>query len=301
MEELVKALSSADETDRIYAAQDIAETENPALAEHLIFRLPEEESQAVRDAIVFALSSLSCAEIYHLVFDLFHSPDAYLRNAAIGIFESEQDAALPFLSSHLNHADGEVRKLILDALFATGASDAVQAIRKGLDDPAVNVRITAVEYLGRMGDTDCVPRLTELLETEDEPMLRVAVLESFCQLGNPDDILKVLAILVPDDDFGRADPICLPQIIRLAVKTRDPEMITRLIDTITNMEVYAEDILHAIEAAGHEFLELHREHRLTKRIRRMMRQTEDEDICRLCEGLISDEGRRMKDESAPAE
>jgi HEAT repeat protein len=150
MENLIKALNSEDEVERIYAAQDIAESEKPELAEFLLKRLSLEESQAVKDAIIFALGNLSCSRIYPMIFRLFRSPDAYLRNAAIGIFGSEGKNAVSFLASHLNHSDREVRKLILDALFATGVPDAARAIRKCLYDSSLNVRITAAEYLGRM-------------------------------------------------------------------------------------------------------------------------------------------------------
>ncbi|OQY51778.1 MAG: hypothetical protein B6245_24210 [Desulfobacteraceae bacterium 4572_88] len=286
MDELVKALSSPDEVDRIYAAQDMAETENPNLAKPLILRLPEEESQAVRDAIIFGLESLPCAEIYHLIFDLFHSPDAYLRNAAISIFKSEQGVAVPFLSSHLNHADGEVRKLILDALFATGSGKAISAIRKALDDASVNVRITAVEYLGRMRDRDCVPKLIQGLGTEDEPMLRMAILESLLRVGTRDQIMEVFPILVPDDDFSKADLLFMPQLIRLTAKTGDAKLIISLIDTLTNIEIYAEDIVHAIEDASREFGELPENQNLAERIRRIMSQTADQELRLVCEHLI---------------
>ncbi len=191
MYELVKALNSFEEAERIYAAQDIAETKHPDMAVYLLNRLPLEESHAVRDAIVFALKNLPCSEIYDMLFKFFRSPDAYLRNAAISIFGSEGDKAIDFLTSHINHADGEVRKLILDALFASGVPGAIQAIRQAMNDPSVNVQITAVEYLGRLEDRDSVNKIIELFQEKAEPMLRIAILEFLYMVGSGTDIMKI--------------------------------------------------------------------------------------------------------------
>ncbi|MCP4110113.1 MAG: hypothetical protein GY749_32095 [Desulfobacteraceae bacterium] len=105
MDELLKQLNSIDEAERIYAAQDIAETNDPGMAAYLIERLPVEESQAVKDAIVFALKTLPCSRIYTNLFELFSSPDPYLRNSTIDLFGSEGNDATDFLSSNMNHAE----------------------------------------------------------------------------------------------------------------------------------------------------------------------------------------------------
>jgi hypothetical protein len=56
-------------------------------------------------------------------------------------------------------------------------------------------------------------------------------------------------------------------------------------DTVTNIEVYAEDIVHAIEDASREFGELCKDHDLIERIRGIMRQTGDPELRLLCEHL----------------
>ncbi|MDM8551701.1 HEAT repeat domain-containing protein [Desulfobacterales bacterium HSG2] len=286
MEELIKELNSPDEVERIYAAQDIAETNNPDMAVHLFDRLTNEESQAVRDAIVFALRNLPCSGIYARLFELFRSPDAYLRNAVIGIFGSEGDEAVSFLYSHINHADGEVRKLILDALFAAGVPDAIQVIRSALNDPSMNVQITAVEYLGRLEDRESVSEMIELIRKETEPMLRISVLESLCLVGDRADIMNVFSILADGGDFIRIDPVCLPQVIRLSAKTGDPEVISGIADTINDIEIYAEDVIHAIEEAEQEFKGICRKGRIPGLIRKIMEKTEDEELHTLCKELI---------------
>ncbi len=286
MEDLIKALNSPDEVDRIYAAQDIAETKNSGHVVHLLERLSVEKSQAANDAIVFALKNLSCSGNYDMLFKLFCSPEPYLRNADIGIFGSEKGEALSFLSSHLNHADGEVRKLILDALFATGDSGIVEVIRQSLHDPSVNVRITAAEYLGRMGDRDSVNELIRMFQKESEPMLRTSVLDSLLLIGELQDIINFFSITAPDGDFTKTEPLYLPQIINLAVKTGDAIIICKVLDTIPDIGIYSEDIIHALDQAERKFKGLCRHADILNIIEKIMEKTTDKELHALCRELV---------------
>jgi len=285
MEDLIKALNSEDEVERIYAAQDIAESEKSESAEFLLKRLSVEESQAVKDAIIFALRSLSCSGIYPLIFRLFRSPDAYLRNAAIGIFGSEGRKAVDFLISHLNHSDREVRKLILDALFASDVPDAARAIRKGLRDPSVNVRITAAEYLGRMGDEECTDEMLELLQKESEPMLITAVLESLSVTENRETAQKILSFFAPERDFHRTDKLYMSQLIHLWTKTGDSELLFKMIDALKPFDIYEEDIVHALEQAEQRFTGICKEAHISDLIKKIMEHTENEEVYALCKKL----------------
>ncbi|QTA88034.1 HEAT repeat domain-containing protein [Desulfonema magnum] len=286
MNELLKALNSFEEVERIYAAQDIAETKRPDMTVYLLNRLLLEESHAVRDAIVFALKNLPCSEIYDMLFKLFHSPDAYLRNAAIGIFGSEGNEALAFLISYMDHADGEVRKLILDALFATSVPRAIEAIRQAIDDSFVNVQITAVEYLGHLEDNESADKMIKLFQKKTEPMLRIAILEFFYMVGSKTDIMKIFSFLAPDDNFNSIDPLYLPQLINLSAKSGDADMICKILDSITHIEIYAEDIIHAIEQANRQFKDICKNDRIIEHIKRVMKKIKDQEVRALCEELL---------------
>lgn len=287
MNELAEALNSPDEVDRIYAAQDIAETENPELAVHLISRLPIEESHAVRDAIVFALKNLPCSKIYTNLFELFSSPDPYLRNATIDIFGSKGNDSVNFLRSNMNHADREVRKLILDALFATGVPDALRAMRDGLSDPSVNVQITAVEYLGRLEDRKSVEEMLELFRDETEPMLRLAILEALCLIEcRKTDIEDFISILAPYGDFTLMPQLYIPQMIRLSSKTGDSYILCNIVNTISDINIYAEDIIYAIEQADQKFKGFCKEECVLEITEKIMELTDNNELRALCQELL---------------
>ncbi len=267
--ELIKKLDSPDEAERIYAAQDIADINQPDMAVPLLRRFQIEESSAVRDAILFSLKNLPCKDIYNHIFRLFKSSDAYIRNAALSVFGSGGDEALGFLTLHMGDSDREVRKLILDALFAIGTPDAVLAVRAALHDPSVNVQITAVEYLGRLEDKDSADDLLALFQKETEPMLRTSLLDSLSMIGDNSAILKVLSILGSEGlqkGFAGIDPIYIPEVIRLAAQAGDAEYISKILDAVSSFKIYANDIIRAIDLARRRFKDSFREDRIFEKL-----------------------------------
>ncbi len=285
MQQLIDALNSPDETERIYAAQDMAEESNPEFALPLIEKLSAESSQGVRDAIVFALKSLPCSNVFKQLFDLLHSPDAYLRNAAIDIFGVQGKDAIEFLSLRQSSKNAEVRKLILDALFATGNRDALPYIRSALNDASINVQITAVEYLGRFEDQHSADDLLALFRQNDEPMLRASILQSLILIGSEPHIREVFPILVPNHDFGNADFLYLPQLMRLSAKIRDISLLEKILTAIPDISLYAEDIFASVEEISqHE--DICKYQTILIIIQKLMNECSDENIRMFCKEIL---------------
>jgi len=297
IQELIKQLESHDEAERIYAAQDIAETNNPDMAIPLFRRFQIENSPAVREAIVFSLKNMPCNEIYDQIFRLFGSSDAYMRNTALSVFASGGDDALGFLTLKMGNSDREVRKLILDALFAIGTFEAVLAIRAALHDPSVNVQITAVEYLGRLEDKDSTDDLISLFQKETEPMLRTAILDSLSMIGDKSSIIKALSILTPKESqewVANIDPIYIPEVIRLAAQAGDTEYISKILDAVSSFKIYANDIIRAIDLARHRFKDSFREEPISEKLIAIAKDKEiPEDSRNAAVELLLEEGNQL--------
>ncbi len=246
MQEILEKLNSTDESERLYAVEDIASSDIPDAGLYLTERLEREDSQLVRDAIVFALKRLDCGSAYDALFRLFSSPDAYLRNAAVSVFATGGNDAIAYLSASLDHSDKEVRKLILDSMVEIGTTEAKLAIRAGLHDPAPNVRITAVEYLGRLKDRDSVEDMLALFQEQEEPMLRVSLIDAFLEIDDREALQKVLSILMPSEDERGIDPLYIAQLIRIIARIASEELLVRLLSLIDDIPIYAEDIISAI-------------------------------------------------------
>ena len=245
MDELIKRLNSPDEAERLYAVEDFSAKSGPEVAVHLAKRLAVEDSPLVRDALVFSLKKKDCTLAYDILFEMFVSPDASIRNAAVGIFGAGGDDAVAFLTSRLDHADKEVRKLLLDALFETGTPDALLAIRAGLHDPEPNVKITAVEYLGALGDTESIDEMMNLFKRDSEPMLRAAILEAFSRVAKGEGVDKILAILNPEGDLYDIDAFYLPQLLDLMAKSGELEDVVKVMKALP-VNLYGEDIVRAV-------------------------------------------------------
>ena len=266
----MEQLNSAEESERLYAVQDIMalneQEEGEKYAIALVKHLSTEKSQAVRESIVYALSRTPCSQTFSDLFQLFQSSDAYLRNAAVTIFGTQQTNGVAFLTSQLDHADREVRKLVLDALFQIGSQDAVLAIRAGLKDPAINVRITAVEYVGQLGDSDSMPDVLEMLEEEDEPMLITSALETVLQMGDDATIHQTIQLLNRNDDLIKVHPVFLPELIKLIARSGTLERLLEIIAFINGRAHYATDVVLAIEVAQKRFEDIVERPEITRRL-----------------------------------
>ncbi|MBN2010489.1 HEAT repeat domain-containing protein [candidate division KSB1 bacterium] len=254
MDHLLKALDSQNEAERIYAVQDIGELNDAQYTIPLINRLKLEHSSPVRESIVFCLKNVDCKEIYDDLFQLFRSTDAYLRNAAVMVFGSDGEQAVAFLESRLDDADKEVRKLILDALYETKSDHAKQAIRVGLNDPAENVVITAVEYLGLLNDSDSAEKMLKMLQRDSTvPMLKTAILSAILEMNQSDDMSRALLLFMTDSNIQGVDTLYFPEIVQLMAKTKDKQAICDVLYTLDDISVYAEDIIRAVNIAKQRF------------------------------------------------
>lgn len=184
MESLFANLSNPDETERIYAAEDIGFEDNPAAIGPLLQRLEVESSRAVKLAVFQALGRMTDPGVITAAVGLLRSEDSLVRNEAVELLKHRGEAALPALAAAAGDSNKDVRKFSLDALsgLTTVKSDGIYA--DALKDSDINVVITAVEHIGKQrrlalrGDVERI-----FLQTGDS-MLTTACLEAFGQLGD---------------------------------------------------------------------------------------------------------------------
>ena len=114
--EFVAKLESSDETERIYAAEDIGYLNAGEGVAPLLARLDQERSRAVRDAIFQALTRIDADASMEGCIRLLESDDPQIRNQAVDILRRKGDAAIPMLSTVMREGDKDLRKLVLDVL-----------------------------------------------------------------------------------------------------------------------------------------------------------------------------------------
>ena len=259
MEKLITNLQSTDEASRLYTAEDLGDLGGSEAAVPLVHRLPIEESLAVQNAIVASLQRVDTSQVHDNIFELFMSADAYLRNAAVTIFGKGGEDAVAYLTSKLDHSDREVRKLVLDAMFEIGSDETLLVLRAGLFDESLNVQITAVEYLGRLADSEAVEEMVALFKENDEPMLRAAILETMAMVADSKTITEIIAILIPDTSPASIDPVFLAPLIELTAKAGSRADIIRLVISVPDRNIYGEDISIMIRDSLKRFPDLLKE------------------------------------------
>jgi len=253
MEDLSKALESPNENDRLFAVQDIQELNRKDLSIQVLERFKVETSQIVREAIVEAFKEMDISAIFESLFELFLSPDAYLRNATISIFSSHGELALAFLTSKMDHSNKEVRKLILDTIVQIQGENSILAIRASVYDPDPNVKTTAIEYLCQLKDKDCIPEILILLKDQAEPMLIITILDTVLKIGSDSDIEQALEMMLSEKNIDEVDPIYLPNLFEMTGKVGDPGKIVEIINNLSSIDVYADNIVKLIGEAQRRF------------------------------------------------
>lgn len=127
-----------------------------------------------------------------------------------------------------------------------GTTEARLAIRAGLHDPAPNVRITAVEYLGRLKDRESVEDMLFLFKEQEEPMLRVSIIDALLEIDDREALKEVLDILVPSDKENEIDPLYIAQLIRVVARIAEEGILVKMLRLIDDVTLYADDIISSI-------------------------------------------------------
>jgi HEAT repeat protein len=230
LDDIRKALTDEDETERLYAVEDIISFEAAELLPDLIKALLAEKSRMVRELMVEALKKMDISPFYGDIAKFFESSEAYIRNCAIEIFGSKGEDAVAYLTFIMDHSDKEVRKLILDSLVATSSRYCIPALRAALMDKAPNVQITAVEYLGKIGDEGSLEDIIEIFETSSEPMLRISCIETFSLIAKPAIVDRALNVLggVSMDSFYK------PSVFRMVAEAGSEKHLEFLLSFLNN-------------------------------------------------------------------
>ncbi|MBI3754753.1 MAG: HEAT repeat domain-containing protein, partial [Deltaproteobacteria bacterium] len=158
-------------------------------------------SWRVRKSAVSAAISFKDAEaisqVARLMVDVLHSEDnAGLRNSAVEGLTRLGIKAVAYLIQNLHDKDHDVRKFIAEVLTDIGAEiwttkkestaidNIVDALINAAKDPDENVRLSAIEGLGKIGGKRVVDILLDILDKGDIT-LKFTTLEALGNIGKP--------------------------------------------------------------------------------------------------------------------
>ncbi len=241
LDELIKNLEHEDKAVRMFAAEDLGFLNDPAAIPVLIKHFVSEKATSVREAIGCALKRIDEPRIVELTLDLLKSEDAYVRNFVVELFCEKGEQHAEYLLDVLNREnDQDVRKFIVDAAAEFTNSAAVPFIHLGIEDPDVNVRIAAVEYVGQKELTPLLPDIETVLLNANEPMLIAACLEALTCIGNWETLL-LLQRKFPN--LHEVEPVYLVPLLSIYGKHATPEHLEALERLLEAASAFRSEIL----------------------------------------------------------
>ncbi|ABI68765.1 HEAT repeat domain-containing protein [Syntrophomonas wolfei] len=198
-DEFIKNLSSEDERERAFAVEDIVYEGIPEAIDLLVAQLEIESSQFVREVIIRNLRILSSSELVEKTIPLLHSDDAFIRNAVIEILSEQDELAISYIEPLLDNPDKDIRKFAVDILFQLQSTHSAAVIARGLDDPDINIKITAAEYLGRLEARAHIAGINRLFLNSRNLLLRCTCLETMAILGD-EESARLVAEFYPQPE-----------------------------------------------------------------------------------------------------
>ncbi len=188
IQKCIEKLSSADEAERIYAAEDLGYANQVGGVGPLLARLDEERSRAVREAIFAALLQIEDDAVIEGILALLDSEDSFARNQAVESLQGLGNKVLPHLKRAFQEGDKDRRKFVVDIIARLTNAGVSDFYREALNDPDINVVITAVESLGNTRQAQFRERIEALILPDAHPMLLGACIEALTQIGGSGSI-----------------------------------------------------------------------------------------------------------------
>jgi HEAT repeat protein len=184
MEDTILQLSSLDECDRIYAAEDLGLAGLPEGVEPLFDRVAKESSQAVREAIFAALAGIACDSVIRGAVRLLSHDDPGIRNQAVELLQSRGGTVVPELRHLLIATGSDLRKFAVDVLSRIETPDSEELLAIALADRDVNVVITALENIRHCHTQELRQAVLHHALSGGHPMLVSAAMDALGRIGD---------------------------------------------------------------------------------------------------------------------
>jgi HEAT repeat protein len=181
---LIQDLSNINESARSFAVIDLGHLNDDRAVKPLVDLLLNEKSIIIRESVFKSLVRIDSPKSIEALVDLLRSDEAFIRNQAITALNEKGIEALEPLRLLLKDPDKDVRKLSLDALFSFEHPESAKIIVEAFNDPAINVKITAIEYIGKLEARQYAEDINNLLLSSENILLTCACLETLAIIGN---------------------------------------------------------------------------------------------------------------------
>jgi zinc/manganese transport system permease protein len=110
-------------------------------------------------------------------------------------FAEEKSKWIEEVMKHLADEDAQVRKAAVELLVAAKETERLPQVLQLLDDPSYDVRRSVIAAARRMATINEVPVLLHAVSREEDPEIKVAILETVLELGGAEGIPHLIQMI----------------------------------------------------------------------------------------------------------
>jgi len=151
--------------------------------------------------------------------------------AADGLGEIGDDAAIAALQQLYNAGSIGDRETVVETLAQVTNPNAVVALSEGAGSSDATVRLIAIKGLGKLGNRVAIPRLRELLTTDQDPLEKTSAARSLVELGDDSGMPTILYAIQDSRQVWAMATAALA-----LGDTHDPQNIPMLMKTLTKQD-----------------------------------------------------------------
>ncbi len=205
--------------------QSVTEAQTPPSAEDLGELFRELRPAALETALVWLPRVPAASPIHELlssstarlaetspqeVLRLLRLPQSEALPAVISLCgRLKVQAAVPGLADTLSHENSILRTAAIVALDAIGTAAALQSLERGIDDNDREVRIAAVQALGKRGYKGALKRIEPVIQGKSEREIdlteRMRFFEAYAVISGPTALETLSALIAPGSLFRRKE------------------------------------------------------------------------------------------------
>ena len=242
---LINDLKSDDESVRSFAVDDLRQINSEDAVQPLVDLLLSERSVIIRESIFKTFSQIKGKKTIDALIFLLRSDEAFIRNQAITVLNEKGEESLESLRALLKDPDKDVRKLALDALFSFEHPESAKIIVEAFTDQAINVRITAVEYIGRLEAKEFSDDIVNVLKSSENILLTCSCLESLSIIGSSENMEEIKKIF---SDVNKIDPMIMFSYVKVIGSLGDLDSYDMLTGILKNFgTVISKEIIQSVQ------------------------------------------------------
>jgi HEAT repeat protein len=156
----------------------------PGATQQEVMVVRHRQARDVRGWAAYSLGLLEAKEALPLLMKAAEDPDDFfLRMSAVGALVAwRAPEALPLLARRLGDPIPDVRLMALDGIGKAGDRSATEAVRGRLADPEPEVRLRAVAAIVSIGDPRARAELEARRQQEHDPRVQQAIEDALARL-----------------------------------------------------------------------------------------------------------------------